>query len=187
MSRNSRRQNSELVDEFVKIGEIVKPHGIRGELKVYTYSEQPENFKHYKYVLLQETAGSRTAIYNVVNSRVQGKMAILQLKGIATREAAEILQGSTVWLKKTEFPKLSSDEYYWHQFIGLQVCTESGCELGDVSGLFTTKAHDVLVVRGTGHEYMIPLTGDIIKNIDMQGKKVLIAPPPGLLEVDEED
>lgn len=187
MPRNSAGRKTEMADDLVVIGEIAKPHGIRGEVKVYSYSEKPENFKHYKKIVLQEPVAGRTDIYKVVKSREQGKLAILQLEGVASREAAEALQGSTVWLQKADLPKLDSDEYYWHQLIGLQVCTESGRELGKVAGFVTTKAHDILVVTGAGHEYMIPLKGDIIRNIDEQGEKLLIAPPPGLLEANEED
>ena len=187
MPWNSDGRKPEMADDLVVIGEIVKPHGIRGEVKVYSYSEKPENFKHYNEIVLQKPAANGTYIYKVVKCREQGTLAILQLEGVASREDAEALQGSTVWLQKAELPKLDSDEYYWHQVIGLQVCTESGRELGKVAGFFTTKAHDIMVVTGAGHEYMIPLKGDIIRNIDSQGGKVLIAPPPGLLEANEED
>jgi len=187
MTRNSDRQNSELVDDLVMIGEIVKPHGIRGEVKVYSYSEQPENFKNYKKVLLQKPSGSGTEIYKVVKSRMLSKLAILQLEGVATREAAEALQGCTVWLKKADIPELESDEYYWHQLIGLQVFTDTGRELGKVASLFTTKAHDVLVVNGGGQEYLIPVKDEIIKEIDDRSGKLLITPPSGLLEAYEED
>ncbi len=167
------------------IGEIVKPHGIRGEVKVYSYSEQPENFKHYKKVVLQESAGSGIEIYKVVKSREQGKLAILQLEGVASRETAEALQGRTVWLKKTDLLKLDSDEYYWHQLDTLLVITESGQELGKVSKLFSTPAHDIMVVIGEGHEYMIPVRGDIIRNVDEQEGKITISPPAGLLEINK--
>jgi len=185
MTRNSDRRNSELVDDLVMIGEIVKPHGIRGEVKVYSYSERSENFKHYKKVVLQEPAGSGTKIYKVGKSREQGKLAILQLEGIASREAAEALKGSTIWIKKADFPKLDSDEYYWHQLEGLSVITESGQELGNVSKLFSTSAHDIMVVTGVGHEYMIPVKKDIIRSIDEQGGKIIISPPAGLLEINK--
>ena len=187
MTRNSERRNPDSADDFVKVGEIVKPHGIRGEVKVYSYSGQPENFKLYKSIVLQEREGSRKAIYEVLRSRPQGKLAILQLEGVISREAAEALQGSTLWLKKTDFPELASGEYYWHQLIGLQVCTESGRELGKVAGLFTTGAHDVLVVKGEGREYLIPVKEEMIKEIDEPKGRLSITPPPGLLEVNEED
>jgi len=185
MGSNSDPKNPGLVQDLVMIGKIVKPHGIRGEVKVYAYSERPENFKHYDKVVLQEPAGSGTEIYKVVKCREQGKLAILQLEGVTSREAAEALQGYTLWLNKTDFPQLDSDEYYWHQLEGLAVLTESGQELGKVSRLFSTAAHDIMVVTGAGHEYMIPVKEDIIKNIDEQDGRVIISPPAGLLEINK--
>ena len=185
MTRKTDRRNRELQDDFGLIGEIVKPHGIRGELKVYLYSEQPENLQQYKKIVLQEPTGSGTETYNVVKSRGQGKLAILRLEGVGTREAAEALQGSRVWVNKTDFPTLDSDEYYWHQLKGLVVMTETGQELGRVTKLFNTTAHDIMVVTGAGHEFMIPVKGDIIRDIDEQGGKIIISPPPGLLEINK--
>jgi len=187
MTRNSERLHPEHYDDLVMIGEIVKPHGIRGEVKVYSYSERPENFKYYKKVILQEPAGSRKETHSIIKSREQGKVAILQLQGVASREAAAKLQGSKVWLKKADFPKLDSDEFYWHQMIGLQVFTDSGRKLGKVSSLFATGAHDVLVVTGGGREYLIPAKKEIIKEINGREKKLLISPPPGLLEANEKN
>jgi 16S rRNA processing protein RimM len=186
MDRNSDRRNPELDEDLVIIGEIAKPHGIRGEVKVYSYSEQPENFKHYKEVVLQEPAENGTEIYKIIKSREQGKLTILQLEGVTSREEAEALKGSRVYLKKADFPKLDSDEYYWHQLIGFQVFTDAGRKLGEVSSLFSTNAHDVLVIKGGGREYLIPVNKEIIKEINDQEAKLLITPPPGLLEANEE-
>lgn len=183
MVRDSERRNPELANDLVMIGEIVKPHGIHGKIKVYPYSERPENFKLYKEVFLQEPAGGRQRLYKVLNSREQGKLAILQLEGVASREAAENLQGSMVWLRKDDFPRLDADEYYWHQLKGLTVISDSGRMLGKVSRLFSTPAHDIMVVTGTGHEYMIPVKGDIIRKIDEQEGIITISPPNGLLEI----
>ena len=179
------RGDRELRDDLGIIGEVVKPHGIRGELKVYLYSGQPENFKQYKKIVLQEPTGSGTETYNVIKSREQGKLVILQLEGVGTREAAESLQGNKVLVNKADFPALDSDEYYWHQLQGLVVMTETGQELGRVAKLFNTGAHDIMVVSGAGHEFMIPMQGDIIRDIDEQGGKIVISPPPGLLEINE--
>ena len=185
MTRKTDRRNPELQDDFGLIGEIVKPHGIRGEVKVYLFSEQPENLKQYKKIVLQEPTDRGQETYSVVKSREQGKLGILQLEGVGTREAAEALQGSKICLNKADFPTLDSDEYYWHQLEGLVVMTESGQELGRVSRLFNTTAHDIMVVAGAGHEFMIPVKGDIIRSIDEQGGKIIISPPPGLLEINK--
>jgi len=185
MTRKTDRRNPELQDDFGLIGEIVKPHGIRGEVKVYLFSEQPENIKQYKKIVLQEATDSRQETYSVIKSREQGKLAILQLEGVGTREGSEALQGSKIWVNKSNFPTLDSDEYYWHQLKGLVVMTETGQELGRVTKLFNTTAHDIMVVSGAGHEFMIPMKGDIIREIDDQGGKIIISPPPGLLEINK--
>ena len=185
MTRDYQRQNSELQHDLVKIGEIIKPHGIKGAVKVYSYSGQPENFKNYNKIVLQKTLESGTKIYKIVKSRVQDKVAILELESVTTRDAAEALKGSTVWLMKGDFQKLDPDQYYWHQLENLQVITESGRELGRVSGLFSTPAHDIMVVSGKGHEYMVPVKANIIIDVDEQGGRIVISPPAGLLDINK--
>ena len=178
-------QNTDLHIDHVMIGEILKPHGIQGEVKVYPYSEQPENFKNYQEIILLKPSAGGTQTYKVEKCRIQGKLALLHLEGVASRETAENLKGSRIWLKKVDLPRLGADEYYWHQLKDLLVVTESGQELGRASKLFNSLAHDVLVVTGCGHEYMIPVKQGIIKRIDAQEGKIIISPPPGLLEMNK--
>lgn len=185
MKQGPKLRNPELQDEYVMIGKIAKPHGIRGEIKVYSYSGRPENFKNYKKIVLQKQPDSGTKIYKVNKSREQGKLAILELEGVTSRVAAEALQGSTVWLLKGDFQQLDSDEYYLHQLENLLVVTETGRELGRVVAFFSTPAHDIMVVTGKGHEYMIPAKADIIRHIDEQGGKITILPPAGLLDINK--
>jgi len=185
MVRNHKPPSPELQGDYVKIGEIAKPHGIKGEVKVYPYSGRPENFKNYKQIVLQKYSDSGTETYKVVKSREQGKLAILELEGVRSRDAAEALQGSTVWLLKGDFQQLDSDEYYLHQLENLLVVTETGRELGRVTAFFSTPAHDIMVVTGKGHEYMIPARADIIRHIDEQGGKITILPPVGLLDINK--
>jgi len=185
MNRKTERLHRELQGDLVMIGEVVKPHGIRGELKVYPFSEQPENFRKYKKIVLQKTAEEEPATYSIARSREQGKFVILQLVGIATREEAEALLGSRVWLDNSELPQLETDEYYWHQLKGLRVETETGVQLGKVAGLFSTAATDIMVVTGAGEEFMIPVKGDFIKEINSREGRVIVAPPPGLLEINK--
>ena len=185
MTRETNRNKFDMKNDHAMIGEIIKPHGILGEVKIYPYSEQPENFKDYREIVLQKPATGRTETYKVVKCRIQGRLALLRLEGVTSREVAESLQGSKIWLKKDDLPALGSDEYYWHQLKDLLVVTESGQELGRASKLLSSMAHDVMVVIGGDHEYMIPVKRDIIKKIDEQGGKIIISPPPGLLEMNK--
>ena len=185
MNPDKDRQCLQLADDHVMIGEIVKPHGIQGEIKVYTYSEQPENFRNYTRVVLQEPTGGRTETYRIVNCRAQGKLAILRLKDVTSREKAEALQGWTMWLNKEDFQKLGPNEYYWHQLEGMLVITESGRELGRVGSLFHAPSHDIMVLTGMGQEYLIPVTADIVRSIDTKEGKITISPPAGLLDINK--
>jgi 16S rRNA processing protein RimM len=185
MTRKADRRNQDSKEDIVLIGEIVKPHGIRGEVKAYLFSEQPGNIKKYERIVLQDSVSGGTETYKVVKSREQGKLAILQLEGVETREKAEALAGSMVQVYKADFPALNSDEYYWHQLEGLLVMTDTGLELGRVARLFNTTAHDIMVVVGAGDEIMIPVKGEIIREIDAQGGKIIISPPHGLLEINK--
>lgn len=184
MNRDSSRQHTGRGEESVRIGEVVKPHGIRGEIKVYSYAGQPANFQGYEEISLQHPERG-TAVYTITRCRVQGRMAILQLAGIGSREKAEALRGSVITLRKGDFPRLASGEYYWHQLVGLQVCTAAGKVIGEVGALFFNGAHDVLVIRNRGSEYLVPVIGEIIRNIDLRKKELIIEPVPGLLEANE--
>ena len=185
MSWNTDRRGRELQDDLVMIGEVVKPHGIKGEIKVYLFSEKPQNFKHYKEIFLRGPSESSTESFKVVKSREQGKLSILQLEKIETREAAEDLQGRNIWINKADLPALDSGEYYWQQLNGLIVVTDEGQEIGRVTKLFNTTAHDIMIVASRGHEFMIPVQSDIIRDIDEQGGKIIISPPPGLLDINK--
>ena len=184
MERNSSRHHTGPGEESVRIGEVVKPHGIGGEIKVYSYSGQPENFQDYDEVVLLQPDGG-TATYAIKRCRVQGRLALLQLAGVSSREEAEALRGSVIFQRKEDFPTLETGEYYWHQLIGLQVVTTGGQVVGKVAGLFATGAHDVLVIRNRGREYLVPVKEEIIREVDTRKKELVIAPVPGLLEANE--
>lgn len=178
-----RRKNEEPTVDLVSIGEIIKPHSVKGEVKVLPYSGQPENFKNYERIYLQPREKDTPGIYRVLESRVQGKLVIVALEGITSRERAAELQGCTVLLNRDDFQRPGPDEYYWHQLENLRVITESGRDLGRVSRIIRTAAHDIMIVTGRGHEYMIPFKADIISNVNEQERQIVISPPEGLLDL----
>jgi 16S rRNA processing protein RimM len=98
---------------------------------------------------------------------------------------AEPLGGSEVWVDKHSLPDLPAGEYYWHDLIGLRVATEQGRQLGRVADLFATGGHDILVVTGTGQEYLIPLKKEFLLQVDVAAGVLTVAPPPGLLEIND--
>ena len=168
----------------VRVGRVIKPHGIKGELKVLPYGEV-EDFRLYREVLLGgETSGPGRHL-QVVHFRPQGKIALLELTGIVDRSAAEELAGQEVWVAKELLAALAEDEFYWHELVGLRVVTESGRSLGRVKALFATGGHDVLVVRGGGREYFIPARREFMLAVDQEAGLLTIAEYPGLLDLND--
>lgn len=169
----------------VLVGRVVKPQGIRGELKIQVYSRNPENFRAYRKITLVDPASRAARSYEVEGARVQGRAAFLQLAGVAARNEAAALVGHELWVLKEEFPPLGPDEYYWHEMQGAFVITDDGRELGEVASLFETSAHDVLVVTGRGHEYLIPIRADFVRWQDDAKRTLIVSPPPGLLDLND--
>lgn len=173
----------ELAADHVLVGKIIKAHGIKGEVKVFPYSGDPQNFLSYKTLVLVEPETEVLRRLAVSRARGGEKTAILELEGVAGRDAAEALRGFELWALKADFPEPEPDEYYWHTVEGARVVTDSGRELGTVTGIFNAGAHDILVVTGQGREYLIPVLDEIVRRIDEQNHTLVISPLPGLLEL----
>ncbi len=167
--------------EYVLLGKVAQPHGIRGEIKVYSFSGQQDNFLGYKKIFLASGEDEARILYTIESSRVLGKLALLKLSGVASRNDAELLVGRTVWLRHRDLPRLEEGEYYWRDLIGKRAVTDQGRELGRVKGIMATAAHDILTVTDHGHEYLVPLCGAFLVRIDEN--EVVLSLPPGLLEM----
>lgn len=176
-------QDAILTDDFLAVGKIAKAHGIKGELKVVSYSGAAEELLGFKifYVQCQSVCKS----YAVLRSRPQGKFTIVQLSGVASRDAADALIGAELFVLKRDMPVLADDEFYWHELVGLNVVTDKGVGLGRILSLLATGAHDILVVHGNGQEYLLPATNDIVVRVDREEGVVVVRPLPGLLEMNQ--
>jgi len=173
--------------DYVVVGKVIKAHGIKGEIKVFAHSGQPDDFKYYQEVRLCEASAAVHGgkAFAIVNSGGQGKVVILALAGVSDRDAAEALRGLDVLVPKNKLPTPGADQYYWHELDGLRVRTDEGLEVGRVTALMTTAAHQILVVTNRGREYMIPAKKEFVKDVDRQQGVMIISPPPGLLEMND--
>jgi 16S rRNA processing protein RimM len=170
--------------EYVLLGKIAKAHGLRGEVKIFSFSGQPENFHGYKEIVLVNTSGKLLVPLAVENVRIQGKTAIAKLASVNSRERAEEIEGMGVLLAKNLLPETAEDEYYWYQYEGKAVLDLNGQTIGRVESLFSNGAQDVLVVKSGKEEILIPVTKNIIVRETAEG--LIINPPPGLLDLTHE-
>ena len=129
-----------------------------------------------------ERADMRREI-RVISAAPHGRgLVLLELEGITDRTAAEALLRARVLVPATALPPLEAHEFYYHEIEGFRVETTDGRHLGEVAETFATGLNDVLVVRGTGREYLIPVIADVVKTIDRDARRIVIEPLPGLLD-----
>lgn len=171
-------------DKYILIGKVGKPHGLSGEVRLHLYSEQPENVRSYKRLVLITTAGEISPSLRIVSSRVQGKAAIVGFESVNDRSSADNLKGRGVLLEIEELPETNEGEYYYYQFQGLPVKTVEGLLLGRVESVFSNGAQDILVIRQGTQEYLIPLVDSVV--VRHTDDEIIVNPPPGLLEINSE-
>lgn len=172
-------------DEYLLIGKIIEPHGLRGEIKIFSFSGQPENIQSYPKLVLVTSGGKLSPPCRVEKCRVQGKCVIVRLNSVSDRSEAESLSGMGVLINKDDLPQPGQDEFYLYQMEGLQVFTVQGRRLGVVANIFSNGAQELLVVQDGDTEYLIPVLDSII--IEQDSEKIVIDPPPGLLEINSGD
>jgi len=168
-------------DQYVLLGKIAKVHGLRGEVKIYSYSGEPKNFHGYQEIVLVDSGGGLTVPHKVLKVRVQGKMAIAQLSSVTTRNRAEDIVGHGVLIKKDRLPDTTEDEYYWYQYEGKLIEDLAGQTIGRVKSLFNNGAQDILVVTSGTGEILIPVTKSII--VQETADALIVDPPAGLLDL----
>lgn len=130
---------------------------------------------------IQDKTGSSRA-YGVTSVRPQAPGLLVKLHGVDSLAQAQALRASSVLVEETQFAPLRDGEFYYWQVIGLKVRTQTGEELGTIAQVFFSGGHDVWVVRQGEEEYLIPVTEEIVRSIDIPGGQAIIEPIAGLLE-----
>lgn len=167
---------------YLAIGQIVGPHGIRGEVKVTPMTDFPERFKPGSRVYLGAQTGETTAApAEIATARPHQDRWLVRFVHIMDRNAAETLRDQYVLIPEIEAMPLGEHENYVHDLIGLDVRTAAGDELGRLIEILFTAAHDVYVVRGERGETLIPATREVVLSVDLPARQMIVALPDGLL------
>lgn len=157
----------------IAVGEIRGAFGIKGWVKIYSYTEPRENVLAYSPWEL-EHQGKRWKI-TVLTGRRQGRTVVAALEGITTPEQAQALRGAKISIDRAQLPQLAPGEFYWVDLIGLMVIDLSGKQLGQVVDLMETGANDVLIVRSESREILIPWLRDrVIRDLDLEAGTILV-------------
>jgi len=158
--------------ERIALGRINGHFGVKGWVKIYSYTKPREQIVAYPTWWLR--LGREWRSIKVLEGKAQAKTVIARLEGIDSREQAEVLIGAEIAINRDQLQPVAEGEYYWVDLIGLQVETLSGESLGVVEDLMETGANDVLVIRGE-RERLIPFVqGQFVKEVDLKAGKMRV-------------
>lgn len=157
---------------MITLGKISGVFGVKGWVKVFSYTEQREGILEYNPWFLR--IGGEWQAYPLKTGQLQGKAIIASLEGVEQREQAETLRGCEVAVPREQLQELRQGEYYWTDLEGMEVVTVTGIGLGRVDSLFETGSNDVLVVCGD-RERLVPwIMGDVIRSVSLEDKRILV-------------
>ena len=165
--------------QFLAVGRVVRPHGVRGELLLEVLTEFPQHLAEAEVVYVGEAAAPH-ALRRVRMQRGK-QQVIIQLADCLDRNAAETYRGQLIQIKAEQAAPLPPGRYYHHQILGLEVVTDAGEALGQVTEILETGANDVYVVTGpAGEEVLLPALKSVILQIDVEARRMTVHLMDGL-------
>ena len=151
--------------DWVQLGRISGLYGVKGWVKVFSYTDPRDNILEYRRWFL-DLNGKRTEV-ELDSGRIHGKGIVVRIQGVEDRESAAQWLGAEIEIPRSDMPGSEEGSWYWMDLIGLQVVTTGGVALGQVSGLMGTGANDVLLVQGD-RERLVPFVmGQYVKRVDL--------------------
>ena len=164
--------------EKIKIGKIVNTVGLKGEVKVYNYSDSIEIYETIESIYVEDRL---TVIENV---RAQKNMVILKLEGADDRNAAEARRGKELYITEDDLPELPEGQYYVRDLIGMSVTEEDGNLLGHVTDVLQNTAQDIFEVESeNGKKLLIPKVDQFVLDIDAEKREITVRLIEGMLDL----
>lgn len=161
------------MNKYLEIGQVVNTRGLKGEVKVNSYSEDPERFEKIKTIILKQRGKEQE--YEIQKVTYNKNQVILKLKNVDTIEEAEKLRNSVILINREDLGELPEDVYYIADLIGLDVYTDENEYLGKVDDIFNTKSNDVYVIKDDlGKSKLLPGIPDVIKEISLDDGKIIV-------------
>jgi 16S rRNA processing protein RimM len=160
------------------VGEIGKPHGVRGEVMVIPHTDLLERFTWLDEIYIGQTNPFPVALERV---RFHKGRPLLKFAGYNNRDEVEGLRGQLLQVPEDQAIPLEDNEYFLFQLLGILVETVDGQHLGTLTEVIETGANNVFIVQGAQGEILIPDIPEVISEIDFENQKMIVNPLPGLL------
>ena len=170
-------ETSAPAEDLIVIGKIVSVHGVRGDVKIYSFTDPIDNLLEYRRWTLRR--GDEVKQVELVKGRLQGKILVATLKGLTDREEARTYADFEICIPRSELPQLTGDDYYWYQLQGLTIINQVEQVLGRVDHLLETGANEVMVVKPfdgslDDRERLLPYTDHCVLKIDLEAGEMRV-------------
>lgn len=165
--------------QYLSVGQIINIHGFKGEVKVYPLTDDVSRFRKIEEVFVEEN--DQLIKYVVEEIKFQSNVLIMKLKGIDTEEAANKLRNCYIKVDRKSAVKLPKDTYFICDLIDLEVYDEEGLMLGKIKDVLQTGSNDVYVVQTEGKDILIPALKEVVREIDIRNRKLVVSLPEGLI------
>jgi 16S rRNA processing protein RimM len=171
-------------DNLLLVGKVIGPHGLGGLLRIWSYAESERTFLNSGKVFLGLASGEPHE-YRVLSVVPHKNAFLMRLEGLSTLNAAESYRNAAILIEKTGLEREGEGEYFWHELIGLEVYVTTGEFIGTVKRIFATGSNDIYVVQKGKKEILIPAIHDVVQEVDLAGKRMIISEMEGLLDLNE--
>lgn len=176
-------QPSASPDRLIEMGVFSVPHGVRGQIKLRSFTEIPEDIAGYSP--LQDSKGH---CYRLAVEGHAGNMLIVSVDGVSDRNAAEKLKNITLYVPRSALPKLRKGEYYHEDLVGLKLSTADGTAFGEILSVHNFGAGTLVNIRlARGGEEYLPFNPAVFPEIDIEKKSAVIAPPQIISSIAPDD
>jgi 16S rRNA processing protein RimM len=173
--------------EYLIVGTVQKPHGIKGELFVRLETDRPDAvFAPGRVLQLGDGKGRRSdAVLTIERARAfKGGMLMKVVEHTGRTPALEELRGSTLLIERGEAAALADDEVFYHDLVGMRIVTEAEGDIGTIAEVYDAPSGPLLSVqRDAGKELLIPFVRETIRRLDREGRVLELEVPPGLLDL----
>jgi len=167
-------------DDCYQLGEVVKTHGLRGEVSMFIDADFPEEYEELESVFLLQHG--KPVPFFIESIQINGNKALVKFEDVDSIESAAEIVKTKILLPLSSLPKLSEGGYYFHQLIGCKVY-ENDILIGEVQSIIDLNGNELLVIQEGEKEILIPMKDEILMMVDVSNKKIEVKLPDGLLDL----
>jgi 16S rRNA processing protein RimM len=159
-----------MTTDFLAVGRVLRPHGVRGELLLASLTDFPEHLSEHKLVYL----GEPPRAHPLAGVRLHRGQLIIRLADCRDRDSADAFRDQLVQIEASQAAPLPPGMYYEHQLVGLAVYSDEGEHLGQLTEVLETGANAVYVVTGEQGELLLPVIADVIRDVDLPAQRLTV-------------